>query len=321
MICRTWASAQLSPARKLRHSPELTTAPGWYPSTPITCSTIRTFQGSCCRHGIGSSNVPTSVTGKGAYLFGPTGSGKTSVIEQFFARLGVPLVKVTWAPRREADDLLHSKTLVDGTLLNVEQAITIAARNGYPVLIDEVDLGDPGELAALNEVIERGLISTPDGTTIRAARGFLIFCTGNTAGAEDEDGTYHGTRSQNAAFLRRFFAVRVGYPDEAAELAFLKQQLPEASEPVLESAARTAVRLRQAYEGTTDNQRLSASISRPEVVDWVDMMQRFHYLIDRGVNVAEYALGFVFTNRLTAADQRAAQEILKSCFAAGGDVS
>lgn len=257
---------------------------------------------------------------KGVYLFGPTGSGKTSLIEQFFARLKVPLVKVTWSPKREAEDLLHSKTLVDGTLLTTQQAITVAAMNGFPVLIDEGDLGDPAEKVALNEVIERGIITAPDGTTIRAKRGFSVFLTGNTAGADDDEGIYHGTTVQNASFLRRFFGLRLGYVDEAGELAFLKKQVPNVPEAILESVARSVVKLRSAYEGTLDGQHLSASISRPETVDWVEAMSRFHYLMDRGVNVASYALGFTFTNRLTRSDQRVAEEIVNNCFGKVGSV-
>lgn len=251
---------------------------------------------------------------KGVYLHGPTGSGKTSVVEQFFARLGVPVVKITWQPRMEAAELITSKTLVDGSLLNTDQALAVAARFGYPVLIDEIDLGDPAEKVALNEVIERGLFVTPEGTTFVAERGFVVFATGNTAGSQDLEGNFHGTMAQNAAFLRRFFSIQVGYADQVREVNFLRAQCPGVADGVLVAVARAATMLRQAYEGNLDGQRLSASLSRPETVDWVETMARFHYLGGRGVNVASYALGFVFTNRLLPEDRQVADQIVASCF-------
>lgn len=254
---------------------------------------------------------------KGIYFFGPTGSGKTSFVEQFFARLKVPLVRTTWNPKREADEMVSTQTLIDGDLMPKDQAIAIAARIGCPCLINEVDLGDPGELTSLNDIVEKGLITLPSGQTIKAKRGFMVFCTANTAGQDDESGTYHGTRSQNAAFLRRFFHVELGYPSYEAELDFLKMNFPDAGEAILESAAKVAIKIRQAYEGTADKLRLMSPISRPELLDWVDMVFRFAGLKDKGKNVAVYAMNFCFAARLGSADQETVASIVENCFGDG----
>lgn len=259
---------------------------------------------------------------KGIYFHGPTGSGKTSFVEQFFARLNVPLLRVTWNPKREADELISTQTLVDGDLLPRDQAIAIAAKQGLPLLINEVDLADPGELMALADVVEKGLITLPSGQSFTAKRGFLVFCSGNTAGSEDDYGIHHGTRSQNAAFLRRFFHFRMEYPTEEAEAAFLRKVFPNVSgeplEAVVEAAAKVAVKIRQAFEGTADKERLSAPISRPEVIDWVDMMFRFAPLTNKGVNVAIWAMDVCFANRLNEADRHTVHSIVENCF---GDLS
>ena len=252
---------------------------------------------------------------KGVYLHGPTGTGKTTLPEQFFARLGVPLIRTTWSPKREAEEMISSKTIIAGDLLPVDQAIAIAARNGYPILINEIDLAaDPAELVSLNDVFEKGLITLPDGSSFQATRGFMAFATANTAGFGDETGSYHGTSPLNGSTLRRFYSVEVGYPTEEAELAFLQSQLPKVDAPLLQAAAKVVTRIRSAYTGTLDGKRLESPISRPETLDWIDLMGRFAYLKTKGIAVAEYAMGFAFSNRLSRPDQKVIEELVKAVF-------
>jgi midasin (ATPase involved in ribosome maturation) len=251
---------------------------------------------------------------KGVLFFGPTGSGKSSFAEQFFARLRVPVVRVTWNPKREADQMITDKVLVDGMLLDKDQAIAIAAKQGLPLIINELDLADPGELVSLNDVIEKGVVTLPNGETFIAARGFVVFATSNTSGVDDEEGVYHGTKAQNASTLRRFFQIRMGYPTEDTEKAFLAELFPKLSDAFVGSVAKVVTKIRQAYEGTLDGKRLSKPISRPETLDWVDLMGRFAYLKTKGVNVAEYAMGFAFANGLPDGDKTTVHHIIEQHF-------
>jgi cobaltochelatase CobS len=251
---------------------------------------------------------------KGVYLHGPTGSGKTTLPEQFFARLGVPVIRCTWSPKREAEEMIASKTIIGGDLLPVDQAIAIAARNGFPVIINEIDLADPAELVNLNDVIEKGLIVLPDGTSFIAERGFFICATANTAGEGDDTGNYHGTGPLNGSTLRRFYSVEVDYPTQEAEAAFLASQLPNVATNLIDAAAKVVTLIRRAYTGTLDGKRLSSPISRPEAVDWIDLMGRFAYLKARNIAVAEYAMGFAFSNRLSRKDQLVVEELIKAEF-------
>lgn len=258
---------------------------------------------------------------KGVFLFGPTGSGKTTYIEQFFARLNVPLVRVTWKPRQEANDVLFTQTLQNGNVATVEQGIVLAARNGWPLLINEADLADPAELMTLNDVIDKGLITLPDGTVITAARGFMVFITANTAGSMDETGSYAGTRPLNAATLRRFYFRELAYATEEKELEWLRDAFAgylQVDEPLLKAAASVATKLRQAYEGTLDGMRMQHPMSRPELFDWVEMLARQGAgLSKHGENAAVYTLDNAFANRLSAADRLTAQTIASTVFGGG----
>lgn len=251
---------------------------------------------------------------KGVYISGPTGSGKSSVIDQFFARIGVPLVRTTWNPKRESDEMLSRRTLENGQLVDVDQAIAIAAKLGLPVKIDEIDLADPAELVALNDLIEKGIITLPNGQIIQAERGFMVFCTANTAGVEDETGIYHGTRSLNASTLRRFFCSEMGYPTEEAEASFLKSVFPTFPAQLVESAAKAVTMIRQAAAGTLDGKRLTFPISRPETVDWMEMMAAFAKVTFDGTNAAQYAMSACFSQRLPAADREVVSSIVESVF-------
>lgn len=255
---------------------------------------------------------------KGLFLFGPTGSGKTTQIEQFFARLNVPLVRFTWKPRQEASDILFTQTLKDGNVETVEQGIVLAAKHGWPLLINEADLADPAELMTLNDVIDKGLITLPDGTVIQAARGFMVFITANTAGSMDETGSYAGTGPLNAATLRRFYFRELGYASEEKEIEWLKGAfagyLP-VDDSIIKPAAKVATKLRQAYEGTLDGVRMQHPMSRPELFDWVEMLARQgHTLAKQGENAAWYTLQNAFANRLSAADKVAAETLCNAVF-------
>jgi MoxR-like ATPase len=254
---------------------------------------------------------PEEAHRKGVLFFGPTGSGKSSFVEQFFARLNVPLARITWTPRKEASELLTDRVLVDGTLLDRDQVLVIAARQGVPVLINEIDLADPAELVSLNDIIERGVITLASGEIVKANRGFMVFATANTAGIEDADGVYHGTQAQNASTLRRFFKAELGYPSEIQEREFLDKAAQHCDPLIRAIVAKMATKIRQAFAGTLDGVCLSKPISRPEMVDWAMLAAQFGYLHNQGINPLEYAMGFAFANGAPAGDQAAIKLMLE----------
>jgi MoxR-like ATPase len=260
---------------------------------------------------------PDNATRKGVFLYGPTGSGKTTMFQEFFWRIGVPMLLVTWSPRMEAMDLVSAKTVIGGDVLTNDQAIVIAARQGFPIVLDELDLADPAELTSINEIIEKGVVTLPDGERIVAKRGFFVCATGNTNGGEDETGSYIGTRAQNIAPMRRFFHAEVAYPSLSQERDFLRSAnkslglgLPQL---VADNVADFIQATRNAFTGTKDGKRLGAAMSRTEGVDFLTLMAspHVHHKKD-GRSKADVVMQWVFGNRLSRPDRVVAGEILKA---------
>ena len=228
---------------------------------------------------------------RGILLMGPTGSGKTTYIRQRLARQGIPLVEMTWREEMETVDSLYTRELVGGDISIAYAAITQAAIGGYPVLINEIDAGRPGQVMGLNEVIDTGRITIPEtGETIEAKRGFQVYATCNSSFLEDLSGSYAGTRTQNASVLNRFFKFEFGYPDEKKEIAFIQKRYP--SFAFATEAAKFAALMRKASEESGhDGHQIAVQFSRRTLIDWLDVAGHLGHLKDKGLSPLKYALG------------------------------
>ncbi|MDV5469036.1 AAA family ATPase [Klebsiella pneumoniae] len=72
-------------------------------------------------------------------------------------------------------------------------------REGHLLLINEVDLADPAELAGLNDVLEGRplVIAQNGGEIIKPHPMFRVVVTGNSTGSGDASGLYQGVMMQN----------------------------------------------------------------------------------------------------------------------------
>jgi cobaltochelatase CobS len=84
--------------------------------------------------------------------------------------------------------------------------LAVAMREGHLLLINEVDLADPAELAGLNDVLEgRPLVITQNGgEIIKPHPMFRVVVTGNSTGSGDASGLYQGVMMQNLAAMDRY---------------------------------------------------------------------------------------------------------------------
>ena len=139
------------------------------------------------------------------YITGPTGNGKSTMVEQVCAANKKPLIRVNLNAMTDEDQLIGSKTLVDGNVEIVEGPVLIAMRTGATLLLDELDAGGANVLLCLQPVLEgKPFYFKLKNELIVPAPGFNIFATANTKGKGTDDGRYIGTNIHNEAFLERF---------------------------------------------------------------------------------------------------------------------
>lgn len=157
------------------------------------------------------------------FIYGPTGNGKTMMVEQIHAETNKPLIRINMTASVDEDQLIGTKTLVDGNIEIIEGPVLIAMRTGCTVLIDEIDASNENAILCLQSILEGGKNGKPyyfklKNEVITPKAGFNIIATANTKGQGSEDGRYVGTRVLNEAFLERFVGTLVqDYPPEKVE--------------------------------------------------------------------------------------------------------
>lgn len=140
-----------------------------------------------------------------AYISGPTGNGKSTMIEQICAKHKRPLIRVNLNMMTDEEQLIGTKTLEDGNVEIVEGPVLIAMRTGCSLLLDEIDAGSANTLLCLQPILEgKPYYFKLKNEMIVPAEGFNVFATANTKGKGSDDGRYIGTNVLNEAFLERF---------------------------------------------------------------------------------------------------------------------
>ena len=140
-----------------------------------------------------------------AYISGPTGNGKSTMIEQICAKHKRPLIRVNLNMMTDEEQLIGTKTLEDGNVSIVEGPVLIAMRNGTTLLLDEIDAGSANTLLCLQPILEgKPYYFKLKNEMIVPKEGFNVFATANTKGKGSDDGRYIGTNVLNEAFLERF---------------------------------------------------------------------------------------------------------------------
>jgi len=247
------------------------------------------------------------------FLTGPTGSGKTSLITQVAARLNWPVQSVTCHGRMELSALIGQFVLINGSTQFVHGPLSVAARDGHLLILNESDLMDPSELAGLNDIIEGQplVIAENGGEVIRPHGKFRVFATGNSAGAGDGSGLYQGVLRQNLAFMDRFRVVNVDYPDAEIEKQVLLSAVPKMPEEIIDKMLLVAAEVRRLFMGSDkDAGELTVTMSTRTLVRWASLSLTF-----KGApNVFHYALQQALTARAEPEQREAIHRIAADVF-------
>lgn len=176
------------------------------------------------------------------YLAGPSGCGKTSVVFEIAARLKWPLESITLSQRTEVADLIGRNVLRNGELTYEYGPLAKAMIYGEILLLNEIDLLSPGELSALNDVLEGKTLTVVGngGEKLYLGEGFRIIATANTKGFGDDTGFYQGARSQNQAFLDRWHFIECNYSSNKQEFAMISAAFPSINQDFVKLLLRWA---------------------------------------------------------------------------------
>lgn len=166
--------------------------------------------------------------------YGPTGAGKSSLIEQLCARTGRPFVRVNCTGDMDTSMIFGQLTAKEGSTIWVDGAVTEAVRYGAVFAWDEWDVTPPEISMGLQWLLEdegKLFLKEMPGSTkdkqIVPHEHFRIVAIGNTQGQGDETGSHAGTNVQNSATLDRFgTAIYVDYLEASIEEKMLTNRWP-----------------------------------------------------------------------------------------------
>ena len=174
-------------------------------------------------------NFLADPNGDSLYIFGPTGSGKSSEILQVASRLNWPVMSITGSNSTELLDLLGFIKVQDKSTVYQDGPLVTAMKRGYIFLFNEMDCCNSGQLMGINDLLCNGQLVNQlnDNEVVRPHKYFRFIATGNTAGSGDRSGRYKGTQFQNLALMDRFRFCEKEYLNKEDELEILLKLYPE----------------------------------------------------------------------------------------------
>ena len=141
-------------------------------------------------------------------LEGPTSTGKTSSIYFLAKKTFNRVVRINNHEYTELSEYIGSYSInpKDGSLYFKDGFLVKALRNGYWLLLDELNLAPTEVLEALNRLLDdnRELYVPETSETIRPHPNFMLFATQNPAGS-----LYGGRKHLSRAFRSRFLEINV----------------------------------------------------------------------------------------------------------------
>ncbi len=150
-------------------------------------------------------------------LKGPTGCGKSRLVEHMAARLGRPLVTVACHDETSAVDLTGRWLVRGGETLWQDGPVTRAVREGAILYLDEFAEARSDVVVVIHPLTDhrRTLYVERHDEVVQAAPGFLLVVSFNP-------GYQRGLKELKPSTRQRFVAVAMGPPEPAVECEILE---------------------------------------------------------------------------------------------------
>lgn len=250
--------------------------------------------------------------GQNLYLTGPTGSGKSSFIEQFCARIGMPAYVVACHGKLELNDLIGAWHLCEGGKKWVDGPAIRAMKEGSILLMDEVNFLDPSVVGGLNRILDGMPYYVPEtNETVKPHDNFRVAMTSNPF-----DPKYKGVKKMNAALLDRMLAGVVDYMPAPEETKILNKAVPGIDGWIIEFIVNIANTVRSQFkEGS-----METTISTRGLIRWGRMILMYGRSLQEAAAKDDRAkcceilclsLGQAVTNRSDPAEKSAIESIIQ----------
>jgi cobaltochelatase CobS len=250
-------------------------------------------------------------TNRPTLVHGPTGSGKSTLIEQIAARINYPLIRINHFTDMYASNILGQKVAINGQTLYEYGALPFSMQRPMIYLGDEWDVINPETAFVYQSVLERrhtgtlGSVVLTDNSNekIDSHPLFRFIATSNTCGLGDDKGHYQGTQLQNLAFISRFqMRIKLDYLPERIEMNILKKRFPALMDKELKAFITVAHKIRELYE----KGEINVPYSTRDLINWTEI-----YMIGGD---PQKAMVYTCTSILPFADAKKIEEIIQRTF-------
>lgn len=208
---------------------------------------------------------------KTCLLIGETGSGKTSVIRHLANLTNHSFRRVNLNGQTNTDDLLGKWIIKDGSMIWSDGVLVEAMKNGYWLVLDELNSALPEVLFLLQSLLDDDkfiVMPEKNGEIVRPHKDFRLFATMNPAG------NYVGVNELNKALLSRFpIVVNYAYIKPVLEEKILKLHAKNTTAEDISRIVKAGGIIRTAYkEGTT-----SYPFSTRDMIQLVELSTQFDF--------------------------------------------